>query len=87
MNDRDPRLFDEWFSLWLVDPWGPERDDYRIAALAAQMPDTSPKDVPYPVDLKDFVRAKEAAELVGDPDSPALHREQARLAAGRKTDS
>lgn len=84
LRKRDPHLFDEWYQLWLVDPWGPERADWQFAALASQMPDADPQELFYPVTQAAHVRAIERAELIGDPDSPAFHREQARLAAGRK---
>lgn len=48
------------------------------------MPDADPHELFYPVSLKDYLEAKERDELRGDPNSPALFREQARLAAGRR---
>lgn len=84
MHAEDSRLFDEWFALYEVDPWGPGRDDVRAASMAAQMPDSRPADLFYPVGLKDHQEAKERAELVGDPDSPVLRKHLAAVSQARQ---
>ena len=71
--------------MWLVDPWGPGRDDVRAANLAAQMPDSRPADLFYPVGLKDHLEAIEQAELVGDPDSPVLLKHLAEIRKARES--
>jgi hypothetical protein len=70
MREIDSHEFSEWMAYWLIEPFGPEREDMRHGVVAATIANVNrdPKAVPEPFDASDFFPRLSAVRSLEDSD-------------------